>query len=182
MSPNSGHAMSIATLTTVHVVISLIGLVSGFVVLGAMLRSRIAAGFTTLFLAATIATSVTGFFFPVTRIGLGHVTGALSLAVLLPACVALYGLRLAGPWRRVYVSGVTTALYLNVVVGVSQSFAKIDVLRPLAPTHSAPAFLLAQLVVLAIFVVLGALAAKRFHPCPPVPPADGRWLVDSSVR
>ncbi|MFI5001264.1 MAG: hypothetical protein ACHQK9_15410 [Reyranellales bacterium] len=174
--------MSIETLTQVHVVISLIGLVSGFVVLGAMLRSRIAPGLATLFLATTIATSVTGFFFPFTRVGLGHVTGALSLAVLLPACVALYGLRLAGPWRRVYVSGATAALYLNVVVGVAQAFAKTDVLRPLAPTHSAPAFLVAQLVVLAIFIVLGALAAKRFHPCSPAPPANGQWQIHPSVR
>lgn len=174
--------MSIETLVIVHVVISLVGLASGFVVLGALLRSRIAAGWATLFLATTLATSVTGFFFPITRIGLGQVFGGLSLAVLLPAIAALYAFHLAGPWRRIYVSGVTTALYLNAVIGVNQAFAKIDMLRALAPTRSAPAFLLTQLAVLVIFIVLGALAAKRFHPRPPAPPTDRRWLVLSSVR
>ncbi len=37
-------------------------------------------------------------------------------------------------------------------------------LQPLAPTQSEAPFLVAQLAVLAIFLVLGFLAAKRFHP------------------
>ena len=53
---------------------------------------------------------------------------------------------------------------LNVFVGVVQSFQKLAFLRPLAPTQSEPPFLIAQVVVLALFVVLGILAAKRFRP------------------
>ncbi len=167
--------MSLSTFTSVHVVLSLIGMASGFLVLAKMLGAagaRTPAALTALFLLATTATSVTGFMFPLTRIGLGQIVGALSLAVLLPAIVALYVYRLAGPWRRIYVFGVVTALYLNVVIGVAQSFGKIEVLRALAPTRSAPAFLLAQLAVLMIFIVLGALAARRFHaPIAVRPPA-----------
>lgn len=37
-------------------------------------------------------------------------------------------------------------------------------LQPLAPTQSEAPFLVAQLAVLAIFLVLGFLAAERFHP------------------
>ena len=86
------------------------------------------------------------------------------LAVLLAATVALYGYRLAGPWRRIYIAGVVTALYLNVVIGVTQAFGKIDILRELAPTRTSPAHLLTQIAVLVIFLVLGGHAARRFLP------------------
>ena len=56
------------------------------------------------------------------------------------------------------------ALYLNAFVGVVQAFQKVPSLQQLAPTQSEPPFLVAQILVLAIFVVLGFLAVKRFHP------------------
>jgi uncharacterized membrane protein SirB2 len=43
-------------------------------------------------------------------------------------------------------------------------YQKLPFLQPLAPTQSEPPFLIAQIVVLAIFVVLGFLSLKRFHP------------------
>jgi len=55
------------------------------------------------------------------------------------------------------------ALYLNCFVAVVQSFEKIAPLRALAPTQSEPPFAIAQLAVLALFVGLGILAAKRFR-------------------
>jgi hypothetical protein len=45
-----------------------------------------------------------------------------------------------------------------------QSFQKLAFLKPLAPTQSEPPFLIAQVLVLTLFVVLGILAAKRFRP------------------
>jgi hypothetical protein len=85
--------------------------------------------------------------------------------VLLALAVsALYAFRLAGAWRWVYVGSATMALYLNVFVGVVQAFQKLPFLQALAPTQSEPPFLVAQVVVLAIFVTLGILAAIRFHP------------------
>ncbi|HKH68184.1 MAG TPA: hypothetical protein VKA75_12510, partial [Reyranella sp.] len=60
--------------------------------------------------------------------------------------------------------GAISALYLNVFVGVVQSFQKLSFLQPLAPTQSESPFLIAQLVVLVIFIALGVLAAMRFHP------------------
>jgi hypothetical protein len=41
---------------------------------------------------------------------------------------------------------------------------KIEFLRVLAPTQKEPPFVAAQLVVLILFVWLGVLAMKRFHP------------------
>ena len=156
--------MSLSAFTAVHVALSLTAIASGvFVVLG-MLRSRQAAGLTAIFLLSTIATSVTGFLFPSMYLGPGHLIGAVSLIVLLPTLLALYRHRLAGPWRRFYVMGAMTALYLNAVIGIWQAFGKIPFLRPLAPGLTAAPPVGAQFAMLAIFIVLAVLAVKRFQP------------------
>jgi hypothetical protein len=98
-----------------------------------------------------------------TSFGPAHVVGVLSLVVLEAAIVALYFFRLAGPWRWIYIVGAVLALYLNVFVAVVQAFQKLPPLAALAPTQSEPPFLIAQLVVMAIFIVLGVVAVKRFH-------------------
>jgi uncharacterized membrane protein SirB2 len=156
--------MSTSTFTLVHVILSLIGIFAGLVVLAGMFGSKKLDGWTALFLATTVLTSVTGFFFPADKLLPSHIVGILSLVVLAVTLVALYGYRLAGSWRWIYVSGAVLALYLNVFVGVVQAFAKVPVLKALAPTQSEPPFLVAQLVVLVIFVVLGIVAVRKFHP------------------
>jgi len=156
--------MSISTFTTLHVVISLIGIISGLIVLIAMLGAQRAEGLTVLFLAATLLTSVTGFMFPFNGLMPSHVVGAISLGVLALALAALYLYRLGGAWRWVYVVTAIAALYFNVFVGVVQAFQKLPFLQPLAPTQSEPPFAVAQLVVLALFVWAGYLAVRWFHP------------------
>ncbi len=156
--------LSTPTFTILHVVISLIGILSGLVVLLGMFGSKRLDGWAALFLATTILTSVTGFFFHSTSFGSPHVLGVLSLIVLAVATVALYIYHLAGPWRWIYVVCAALALYFNVFVGVVQAFQKLPLLRPLAPTQSEPPFLIVQLAVMVIFIVLGFMAAKRFHP------------------
>lgn len=74
------------------------------------------------------------------------------------------GPHLAGGWRRVYVVCAAAALYLNVFVGVVQAFQKAPVLKAMAPKQTEPPFVVAQGVVLALFVVLGIVAAIRFRP------------------
>ena len=93
-----------------------------------------------------------------------HAVGILSLLVLAVALFALYTKHLAGGWRRAYVITAVIALYLNVFVLVAQLFAKVPALKELAPTQTEPPFKVAQGVVLVAFIVLGALAATRFHP------------------
>jgi hypothetical protein len=156
--------MSVATFTVVHVVISLIGIATGLVVLVDMLRGRRPPVWTALFLAATILTSVTGFAFPFDRFLPSHWFGVISLVVLAVALLALYAFRLAGPWRWLFATAAVVALYLNVFVAVVQAFQKLAFLQPLAPTQSEAPFLLAQLVVLAVFIALGILAARRLQP------------------
>jgi hypothetical protein len=161
--------MSEHTFTVVHVVMSLVGILSGAVVLTGMLGSRRLQGWTFLFLATTVLTSVTGFFFPRDRILPSHVVGVISLVVLTLAIVALYGYRLAGAWRWVYVTSAVLALYLNVFVAVVQAFLKVPSLNALAPTQSEPPFLVAQLFVMAIFVALCVVAIRSFRPGANVP-------------
>jgi len=148
----------------IHVLLSLIGIVSGFVVLYGLLLGRPLGGWTALFLATTILTSVTGF--PLAPFGFdpARAVGVISLVLLALAVAALYVFRLAGAWRWIYVGSAIAALYLNVFVGVAQAFQKLPFLQPLAPTQSEPPFLVAQVAVLVIFVALGILAAIRFHP------------------
>jgi uncharacterized membrane protein SirB2 len=156
--------MSISTFTLVHTVLSLIGIASGIIVLLGMLDAKRLGGWTMLFLATTVLTCVSGFFFPSDHVLPSHIVGIITLVALAAAILAIYAYRLAGSWRWIYVIGAVVALYLNVFVGVVQAFLKLPFLQPLAPTQSEPPFLIAQLVVMAIFIVLGFLAVRRFHP------------------
>jgi hypothetical protein len=156
--------MSFSTFTTVHVVISLIGVVTGIVVLFGMLNGRRLEGLTAVFLATTVLTSVTGFLFPFSTLLPSHVVGIISLVVLVVALFALFSKRLSGAWRSIYIVTATVALYLNVFVGVVQAFQKVAFLQPLAPTQAEAPFVVAQVIVLALFGMLGFLAVKKFHP------------------
>jgi hypothetical protein len=156
--------MSIPTFTLLHTVVSLIGIVSGLIVLVGMLNSNRLRGWAELFLATTIVASATGFLFPSAGFGPSHIVGVISLVVLAVALLGLYVYDFAGPWRWIYVASAVLALYLNVFVGVVQAFQKLPFLQPLAPTQSEPAFIVAQAVVLALFAVLGFAAARKFHP------------------
>ena len=122
------------------------------------------SGWTALFLATTVLTSVTGFMFPSASFGPPQIFGMLSLIALAIATSAFYVYHAAGPWRWIYAVTAVLSLYLNVFVGVVRSFDKIPFLHPLAPTGSEPPFKVAQLIVLLIFVALGIVAIRRFHP------------------
>jgi hypothetical protein len=153
-----------------HVVLSLIGIVTGLIVVFGMLSSMRRNAWTALFLTTTVAASVTGFMFPTSdmfpssAIDPAKVVGAISLVVLAVTILALYVYHLAGAWRWIYVTGAVVALYFNVFVGVVQSFQKLSFLHSLAPKGSEPPFVVAQVLVMAIFVILGIMAGRRFHP------------------
>jgi hypothetical protein len=155
--------LGMTTFTFVHVVISLAGILSGSVVLFGLIAGKKLDGWTALFLVTTVATSVTGFMFPFHKLLPSHVVGAISLVVLAIAILARYSRHLAGGWRRTYVISSVIALYLNVFVLVVQLFEKVPALNAMAPTQSEPPFKITQVVVMAIFAVLGIFAAKGFR-------------------
>ncbi len=163
------------TLTVIHVVISLIGILSGLVVMLGMLTRQRFDRWTIVFLATTAATSATGFFFPFHGFTPAIGVGILSLVVLAIAGVARYVRHLAGAWRWIYVLTATVALYFNCFVSVVQLFQKVPALKALAPTQSEPPFAVAQLTVLVIFLVLAIAASIRFRVAPAV-------ILDQSAR
>lgn len=155
--------LGMTTFTFVHVVLSLIGIFAGLVVVFGLLTAKRLDGWTAVFLVTTVATSVTGFFFPFHKLMPSHVFGVLSLIVLPVAIFARYGRQLADGWRRTYVITALIALYLNVFVLIAQLFDKVPALKAMAPTKSEPPFIITQLVVLAVFAALTIAAAKKFR-------------------
>jgi hypothetical protein len=151
------------TLLFIHVAISLVGIGSGFVVLYGLLTTQRMKRWTALFLATTLATTLTGFLFPFKGFTPAIGTGIVSLIVLIPAILALYRYRLAGAWRWIYVVGSVSGLYLNVFVLIVQAFQKVPALRALAPTQTEAPFAAAQLTTLVLFIVFGTLAVKKFR-------------------
>jgi hypothetical protein len=161
--------MSLATFVMVHVIISLIAIVAGLIVMFGMLGSRSQPGLTAIFLLFTILTSATGFVIPpflFEKLLPSHLFGIISLILLTIACIALYGMKLAGAWRWIYVLTALASLYLNVFVLVVQSFLKVPALTALAPGNppAGPVFAVAQGVVLVFFAVMIIGVWRRFRP------------------
>jgi hypothetical protein len=154
---------ALPTFTIIHVAISLAAIASGFLVLFGMIADRPLDGWTAFFLATTVLTSVTGFGFPIKGMTPGIAFGMISLVVLATAIYARYPRHLAGIWRRVYVIGAVLAFYLNFVVLMVQSFQKVPALHALALRQTELPFLVAQIVSLVAFLVLGGLAVRRFR-------------------
>ena len=152
------------SLLEIHVALSLIEIPVGLMVIYGLITNTSHGSWTALFLALAILTSLTGF--PLAPFGFDppRTIGVLTLLLAVGALIALYVFGLKGAWRWIFVVTTTATLYLDVFVGVFQAFLKIPSLNALAPTQSEPPFLVAEGVVLLIFVVLGILAVKKFHP------------------
>ena len=161
--------LSLPAFTMVHVIISLIGIAAGLVVMFGLLGSKSMPGLTAIFLLFTILTSATVFQFPVEKLLPSHIIGIISLLLLAIACFALYGMKLAGVWRPVYIVTAMISLYFNVFVLVIQSFLKVPARAALAPAvppapPSGPVFAVVQGIVLVFFVLLTIAAWRRFRP------------------
>lgn len=156
--------MYILFLIILHTALSLVALATGPSVVADLLGSREREGMTKLFLATALLTSATAFLFPFTQLLPSHITALLALLVLAVTIPARYRYQLRGAWRRIYAGGAVASLWLLVFVLIAQVFAKIPALRAAAPTQSEPPFAITQLVALAVFVLLGIVAVRRFHP------------------
>jgi len=158
--------MSLQAFTTSHVALSLIGIVAGIVVVLGMFSSERLPAVTGLFFLTTVLTSLTGFLFPYHGVTPGIIVGILSTITLFAAILARYAFHLSGHWRAAYVVTSVIALWFNVFVLIVQLFEKVPALHALAPTQAASPFKITQILVLAVFIVLGARAVRKFHPAP----------------
>jgi len=152
--------------TIIHTLISLIAIFTGIVVVFGMLAGAQLNGWTKWFLITAVATTLTGFFFPFHGFTPAIGLGIISLPFLALTIYARYSKRLGGAWRWIYAIGAVICLYFNLFVLVVQAFEKVPALKAMAPTQTEPPFKLTQLVVLALFVLLGIVAAIRFRPAP----------------
>jgi hypothetical protein len=148
----------------IHVAASLIGILTGLLVLYGLLSTKLSGSWSAIFLLTTTLTSLTGF--PLAPFGFDppRAVGVISLVLLAAAAAAYYAFRLAGAWRWVFVAAAVAALYLNVFVLIAQLFAKLPFLKALAPTQSEAPFVAAQAAALLVFAALGVLAVRKFHP------------------
>src|SRR5258708_25930853 len=141
--------MSLSTFVLVHVIISLIAIAAGIIVMFGMLKSTRPGGLTAIFLLLTILTSATGFLIPPLvsdKLLPSHIIGALSLVLLLIACIALYAMKLSEAWRWIYAVTALLALYFNFFVLLPHSLLTIPALTAIAPGNppSGPAFAVLQ--------------------------------------
>ena len=150
-----------------HTILSLIAIGTGACVILCMSKGS-RPGYSTLaFLVTMIATDVTGFFLPATKLLPSHITGIISLAVIAIALAARHVFHFAGAWRWIYAVTMGVAIYLNYFVLVTQLFLKVGFLHALAPNapdNPEPPFLIAQTIVLAIFIWLIWKSVKNFRP------------------
>jgi len=95
---------------TPHVVISLLGFVSGFVLIRDFPHSRFRSGIIWIFLISTTLTILTGYLFHRDQLLQSHVIGAITLLVLVPTWMAWRPYCLFDGWRRTFEIGVKSRL------------------------------------------------------------------------
>src|SRR5262249_40408747 len=154
--------------TIIHTLISLIAIVTGFIVVLGMIGGKRFDGWTKWFLITAVLTAATGFFFPFHGVTPAIILGIITVPVLAITIYARYSRQLAGAWRWIYVIGAVMSLYFNLFVLVVQAFQKVPALHAMAPKETESPFKRTQLVVLALSVLLAIIAVIRFRPEPNV--------------
>jgi hypothetical protein len=151
---------------TLHVVVSFLALLIGALLLIDLLGSvRSQPTLAGALLVSTAVISLTGFDLPsppgTPTPDPARILGVIELVVIAVAAVALYLKHLASPWRGIYIVSIVLTVYLNVFVTVVQAFLKVSVLHALAPNEKEPPFVIAQVLTLALFVLIGVAALRR---------------------
>lgn len=150
-----------------HVAVCFVALLAGALVLTALCRGQRQPAWEAVLLLSTVLISLTGLVLPsppgTPTPDPARILSAIELVVVALAALALYVGHLKGFWRGTYVTAMVLAVYFNVFVTVVQAFLKVGFLHALAPTGKEPPFLVAQLLALIAFLVIGALALKRYR-------------------
>jgi hypothetical protein len=156
--------LSLPVFALLHVIISLVGIFAGLVVVGGFMAGKLLRGWTGLFLATTILTNVTGFFFPLCEApAVAHPGRHLARPAAHRPSSRCTASTWKGGWRKTFVILSVATLYFNCFVLVVQLFSKFPLLIATAPTQKEPPFAITHLLVLVIFVWLGRAAVKGFR-------------------
>jgi hypothetical protein len=168
--------LSIATFTTIHVIITLIAIATSVIVMFGMVTNKALPGWTAICLLFTVLTSATGFMFPFNGFTPAIGTGIISSVLLIVALIALYAKHLAAAWRWLYVATAVATFWFNFFVLIVQSFEKLPVLNAAAPMVGPPFaepvnthFIIAQAVALLVFIAVGILGVIKFRPAASLP-------------
>jgi len=156
--------LELPELLVIHVALSVVALVSGVVAVAAMLFHRRLDSWTALFLITTGITSITGLMLPRDGFTVMQGLGVATLVALVLPLLGLYVFAMRGIWRVLEICGATLAFYFTTIAAMTQGFETIPALHALAPTRMAPPFLIAQGVLLLVFLVAGIAAIRRFRP------------------
>jgi hypothetical protein len=156
--------MATSIYLSLHATLGLLGIGSGVAVMVRFFAAKRLSRLPVLFFAVTLMEIFTGFGFPFDRLLTPHIVGILLLFVLVVTIPAYCMFSLAAAWRRTFVVGSSTVLYLNLVVLILHSFLNFPTIHSMTSSQKGTAFLIAQLIVLALFVVFTTLATMKFHP------------------
>ncbi|WP_413989838.1 hypothetical protein ACMDCR_28510 [Labrys okinawensis] len=154
------------TLTIIHTLISVAGILVGVPAIMDIFRSRVNSTSIWLFLITAILTSVSSFTLPLHAADAGHdtmpaiIVAIVALVILAAVLFARTKVLEGALWRWIYAGGMVISLYLLFFVAIAQTFGKVGVLQPSAPT----AFPITQGITLLIFVLLGLAAVIKFRP------------------
>lgn len=154
--------LSASTFATLHTVLILVAVVSGFVVVLAALGVRNLEGWVALFLGLSILTSGAVLLFPHSPAAQPHLFSITSLIMLEPLLVAVHVHCISAAGRGLYVAVAILALALNAVVGVGQAIELLPFLSA-AGALQQPALLIARIIVLAMFALLGVAAVRTMR-------------------
>jgi hypothetical protein len=150
--------------TLFHVALSLIAIVSGIGVTYGLITARRYEQCTLVYMVTTIATLITGFLFPYHGFTPAIGVGILCVLVFIPTALARYTFHMSGLWRPIFILGSLVLFFFNALVLIIQSFHKVPTLNALAPTGNEPPIIVAQSVLLVVFLIVGFLSLRRFRP------------------
>ncbi len=159
----------LSILTIIQIAVSLSAIGSGIVVLFGLLTGKLFGKWALIFLKCSLITSEIGLFLPFHPLqGLTPTQAAFMLSVYVVgvATLAWRKYHLVGTWRSIFALTATIVLYLNSVAFLAQVFKLVSHSQMPAFSRPGPTSTVAQFLFMALFAVLGILAARKFHDGP----------------
>lgn len=151
----------LADFTILHVLISVIALISGIVLTLRFIQGTHSYTARMIFLFSSAANLLTGFLFPFHGVTPAIVIGILNTAILVGTVVASGRRHVSRSWGIAYKVGALALLYFNCLVFIVQSFQKVPFLHTMAPVGNEPPIIISQGVLFVVAMAAGYLCLRR---------------------